>query len=213
MRHFSDEMRGIGRRTSVGGAMGLMPARKTKRKAKSTVEVAAARLDKLNAEDQQPVGKHTRSSSKVRKSKGKEHATVKGHADASSYQAKSRKSMLLYQNTERMFSEEKGEYKNEAYLDDMPALDGDDESENSTPDNQAEEAESSVIATPGPPPKPTKSDEEFIAPEGTPVGDPDYELTEEDTEGMDGDDEGEGKLDGGLMKPTGKRPSGLQPGR
>ena len=61
--------RGHGRRTSIGGAMGLTPAKPKGRnlviaKATSVAEAAAARLDELNAEDQQSVGKRTRSSSK-----------------------------------------------------------------------------------------------------------------------------------------------------
>ena len=56
------------------------------------------------------------------------------------------------------------------------------------------EKDSSVIDTPGPPERPTPSDDAFIAPEGTPACDPEYEPSV-DTEGTDGDDEDE--IEGG----------------
>ena len=183
-RHGGDD-RGIGRRTSVGGAMGLTPAKPKGRnlviaKATSAAEAAAARLDQLNAEGQHHVAKRTRSKAEARKLGESVQATAeKERTDDSTYQAKSRESMLLYQTTEHLFDEEEeeGECKDERHdLNGMPELDGEGSSERSELDSKNDEGESSVIATPGPTPKQTKSDEEFIAPEDTPEGDPDYEL-------------------------------------
>ena len=121
MRHGGDDRR-FGRRTSMGGAMDLTPARPRGRnlviaKAKSAAETAAARLDQLNPEDQQPVGERTRSNTRARKTKDDKQATAdRGHVEASTYQAGSRESMLLYQRTEQLFSDEKGECKDEGKI-------------------------------------------------------------------------------------------------
>ena len=82
---------------------------------------------------------------------------------------------------------------------DMPALEEDQMGDGQEVEHSVDEKveggdDSSVIATPGPPPQPTVSDEEFIAPDHTPAVDPDYEMTE-DTDGTDGDDEDE--IEGG----------------
>ena len=199
-RHGGDD-RVIGRHTSVGGAMGLTPAKPKGRnlviaKATSAAGAAAARLDQLNAEGQQHATKRSRS--QARKKGERVQATAgREQTGASTYQAKSRESMLLYQTTEHLFDEEEGERKDDGHdLDGMPALDSEGSSEHSGSDSKNDERESSVIVTPGPTPKQTKSDEEFIAPEDTPDGDPDYELTE-DTEGTDADDEGDDEMDRG----------------
>ena len=95
--------RGIGRRTSVGATMGLTPTKPRGRnlviaKATNAAKAAAARFDKWNAEDQQRVCGET--SNKARKATRRKQATVdRGHAEARTYQAKSRESRLLYQNT------------------------------------------------------------------------------------------------------------------
>ena len=165
----------------MGGAMGLTPARPRGRnlviaKAKSAAETAAARLDQLNPEDQQPVGERTRSNTRARKTKDDKQATAdRGHVEASAYQAGSRESMLLYQRTEQLFSDEKGECKDEGKIWTIcPRW--------------------RVRIWVNTRPKAMKNS--FITPEGTPDADPDYELTEE-TEGTDGGEEGEDEMDGG----------------
>ena len=178
--------RGKGRRTSVGGAMGLTPAKPKGRnlviaKATSAAEAAAARLDELNAGGQHHVTQRTRSHAKARKAPSKATEDKETTA-ASAYQARSRESMALYRQTEDMFSEEEeGECKdNKGVSDDMPQLEGGGEEANSDREEGGENGDNSIIATPGPAPEPTRSDEEFIASEGTPGGDPDYEPTEEE---------------------------------
>ena len=64
-------------------------------------------------------------------------------------------------------------------------------------DREAEgRANNSVIRTLAIPQKSTSSDDDFLAPEGTPREDRDYEQTE-DTDGTDRDDEEEDEEDGG----------------
>ena len=90
--------------------------------------------------------------------------------------------MALLKNTEQLFEVDEEENKEDRHdLRDMPPLEGDDPADGVEFDEKVDEKVkageiSSVIATPGPPPRPTASDEEFIAPEGTPAGDPDYEI-------------------------------------
>ena len=192
----------LGRRVSVGGALGLTPARPKGRnlavaKAASAAEAAAARLDELNAGDQQVSRKRAkRKSSKARKARSRRRQKAEPSAtEATAYEARSRESIALLQQTEQLFGV--GEMKREEGAESPPGLvslsDESDEAgasvdtESSGPATSDEEnegmTETSVIATPGVPPVPTKSDEEFIAPseeEGqTPAHagdtDPDYD--------------------------------------
>ena len=102
-----------GRRASVGGALGLTPARPkgqnlTIAKAASVAEAAAARLDELNAGDQQVKReKAKRKSSKARKARSKKQDEAEWSlAGAGAYVANSRESMALYENTRQMFDED-----------------------------------------------------------------------------------------------------------
>ena len=206
--HDEGDDRVLGRRASVGDALGLTPTRPTGRnlvmaKAAGAAKAAADRLDELNAGDKREASERKkRKSSKARKAERKKQTTAdRGDVETEAYQAKSRESMALLKHTEQLFDvdEEEESKRNRQDLQDMPALEGDDMSDGSMFGDHDEtkkraEDDNSVIATPGPPPEPTASDEEFIAPEGTPADDPEYEMTD-DTDGTDGDDEDE--LEGG----------------
>ena len=106
--------------------------------------------------------------------------------------------MALMQNTEQLFGVSKEEKNGEeesrerTHLPDIHAGDGLGPKTILTHVEGKEGKEGDhEIVTPGPRPKTTKSDDEFIAPEGTPAPDPSYQPTDEDTEGTDADEEDE----------------------
>ena len=192
----------LGRRANVGGALGLTPAVPKGRnlviaKAAGAAEAAAARLDELNASEREGIKRGKRKSSKARKAARRKQAAASGGVrDPEQYRAESRESMALLHQTEQMFksSEEEKVGGDDHGVRDMPELADEGSGDGLTAGGPEEGiglgGESSVIETPGPPPKPTPSDEEFIAPDMTPEDDPEYELTD-DTDGTDGDDEDE----------------------
>ena len=177
-----------GRRASVGGALGLTPAVPKGRnlviaKAAGAAEAAADRLDELNASESETRRRSKRRSSKARKAARKKQAAAAiGARTPSAYHAKSRESMALLRNTEQLFAsdEERKIAEGMPEAPNAPQKEADDFENEASPEQEAEgEVDDSVIRTPGTPAKPTASDEEFIAPEGTPDADPDYELTED----------------------------------
>ena len=115
-------------------------------KATSAAEAAAARLDQLNTEGQQPAsGRAKRKSDKARKAKGKRRANADRElAEASTYQARSWESMLLYQRTEGLFRDEGEGHEEERHdSDDMPPLDG--EGARSSPELDSKEQEGRTV--------------------------------------------------------------------
>ena len=123
------------RRRSVGAALGLTPAKPKGRnlqvaKAASAAEAAANRLDGLNAEEQQK--RKERQARKKGKSKKR-----------TSYQPSSRESMQLFSMTTDVVM---GESEDEGKAEEMPPLDGTDESAG---DGHESDKASSVIVTPG----------------------------------------------------------------
>ena len=118
--------RGIGRRASVGGALGLTPAGPRGRnlamaKAAGAAEAAAARLDELNANQQEARTRTKRKSSKARKAARKKQAAEAARAEGHAwYRAESRESLALLQKTQKYFEEASDEEKNETGMQDVP---------------------------------------------------------------------------------------------
>ena len=161
--------RAEGRRASVGGALGLTPARPKGRnlavaKAAGAAEAAAARLDELNAGDQRGNQKRAkRKSSKARKRsrRRKEGNAEQDPSEASGYAAKSRESLALFENTRQMFDVDEQEEEESEGQASMPDLQSESDGKVSDSEEEAkaddeEVGESSVICTPGPQPQPTQ---------------------------------------------------------
>ena len=99
---------------SVGGALGLTPARPKGRNlagakaASAADEVDAARLDELNAGNQRSARKKRKNSKSRKVKRRKQSSTTVGWAEGS-YQAKSRESLSLFQQTSEILEEEEEE--------------------------------------------------------------------------------------------------------
>ena len=187
------------RRASIGAVMGLTPGKPRgvnlqEAKAADAAEAAARQLDLYNAGVRHTRGSHKkkRKSKKQRAKAKKDAELIEAFAKGANYQPRDRQSIALHAITAGVLGED-GSSDNDSASDPglPPNLVSPSDDENKNEESGAEDGGrgegegASVIATPGPEPKATKTDDEFIK------DDEDSVSVYEPTDGETDDDEDE----------------------
>jgi len=187
------------RRASIGAVMGLTPGKPRgvnlqDAKAADAAEAAARQLDLFNAGVRRSRGSHKKKrKSKKQRAKAKKSAElIDAFAKGATYQPRDRQSIALQRITDKAFDEDDSSEDESASDPGLPPglvspSDEEHKNEESGADNggRGEGEGASVIATPGPEPKATKTDDEFIK------DDEDSVSVYEPTDGETADDEDE----------------------